>query len=53
MSKELVEFFKALADSSRLKMAMGGFASVARGRAFFRNVQVRKIGWPTTVVKTQ
>ena len=33
-------------EACRLKMAVGGFASVARGRAFFRNVQVRKIGYP-------
>ena len=33
-------------EACRLKMAVGGFASVARGRASFRNVQVRQIGYP-------
>ena len=33
-------------EACRLKMAVGGFASVARGRACFRNVQVRQIGYP-------
>lgn len=36
----------AKAEACRLKMALGGFASVARGRASFRNVQVRQIGYP-------
>ena len=34
------------ADTCRLKMALGGFASQARGRAYFRNVQVRQVGYP-------
>lgn len=35
------------AESCQLKLSIGGFASVARGRAYFRNVQVRLIGYPT------
>lgn len=38
----------AKAQSMRLKMGVGGNSSVASGRAFFRNVQVRKIGYPAT-----
>ena len=33
-------------EACRLKMALGGFASVARGHASFRNVQVRQIEYP-------
>ena len=33
-------------ESGRLKLALGGFASVAKGRALFRNVQVRQVGYP-------
>jgi|694.fasta_scaffold01456_30 hypothetical protein len=36
----------ANADTCRLKLALGGFSSVARGRARFRNVQLREIGYP-------
>ncbi len=31
---------------SRIRLALGGYASVARGRALFRNVQVRAIAYP-------
>jgi len=33
-------------DACRLKLAVGGVGSVAHGRAFFKNVQVRKVGYP-------
>ncbi len=32
------------AEKTTLKLAVGGFCSVAKGRAYFRNVQVRQIG---------
>jgi len=38
-------------ETFRLKMAVGGFASVARGRASFRNIQVRPIGYPADPLK--
>ena len=38
-------------DSLPLKLAIGGFGSVASGRAFFRNVQVRKVGYPVEGTK--
>jgi hypothetical protein len=41
----------AKADSYTVKMELGGFASVARGRAFFKNVQIRKVGYPAVNVK--
>ena len=34
-------------ESRSVKMAVGGFGSVTAGRALFRNVQVRKVGYPT------
>jgi len=40
----------AKAEAVRLKMSLGGHASVAGGRAFFRNVQLRQIDYPTGVV---
>jgi hypothetical protein len=33
----------------QIKLALGGRGSVARGRAFFRNVQVRQVGYPAGV----
>jgi hypothetical protein len=36
----------AKADSVRIRMAIGGFGSVAHGRAYFKNVQLRKVGYP-------
>jgi hypothetical protein len=43
----------AKADSYAVRIALGGFASVARGLAFFRNVQVKKVGYPAKDVKPQ
>jgi hypothetical protein len=36
------------AESHRLRMNVGGTGSVTSGRAYFRNVQLRKIGYPAT-----
>lgn len=38
-------------DSYVLKIALGGFGSVARGKAFLRHAQVRRIAYPTEDVK--
>ncbi len=32
--------------SCRVKLALGGYASLARGRAWFRNIQVRPVAYP-------
>lgn len=36
----------AKSEACRIRLAVGGFASVAKGRAFFRSVQVREVGYP-------
>lgn len=41
----------AKTESMRLKMGVGGNSSVASGRAFFRNVQVRKLAYPVADLK--
>jgi hypothetical protein len=33
----------------QIKLALGGSGSVARGGAFFRDVQVRQVGYPVAV----
>ena len=41
------------ADSYNVKLGLGGFASVTKGKAYFKNVQVRKIGYPIKDIKPQ
>ena len=38
--------FAGIIAGGKATMAVGGFASVAKGRAFFRNVRVREVGYP-------
>ena len=40
-------------ESCVLKISIGGFASLAKGEARFRNVQVKKIRYPATGSKTK
>lgn len=44
---------KAKLEPTRLKIQLGGNASVASGRVRLRNIQVRKIGYPETPVATK
>jgi hypothetical protein len=40
-------------ENLRLKLSLGGSGSVARGRASFRKIQVREVGYPEVDVKSK